>query len=306
MSPEETRPWRELRPGQRCRVRVWDRGSGTVRTVHEDTERLAEAPNWAPDGRLLVNADGRLFRLDPGPHPDGEGGLEEVPAPGLPPVNNDHAITPDGRTVVASAMDGHLWRLPLAGGEPRRLTRKDGGLHYLHGISPDGQRLAYVHVVTEADGPMPPGAYVRTCALDGGEDRLVSDDPGPADGPEWTTDGTALLLNTEAFSEVPGHAQIARMAEDGSGLVQLTHDERVNWFPHPAPTGDAVLYLSFPPGTEGHPADLEVELRLVEDERWDAPRTLVTLAGGQGTINVPCWAPDGSAFAFVDYPLGAD
>ena len=30
-------------------------------------------------------------------------------------------------------------------------------------------------------------------------------------------------------------------------------------------------------------------------------RTLVELYGGQGTINVPCWAPDGSAFAYMRY-----
>jgi hypothetical protein len=31
------------------------------------------------------------------------------------------------------------------------------------------------------------------------------------------------------------------------------------------------------------------------------PRVLLGLLGGQGTINVPCWAPDGRRFAFVRY-----
>ena len=39
--------------------------------------------------------------------------------------------------------------------------------------------------------------------------------------------------------------------------------------------------------------------------QWRRPTTLVSLHGGQGTINVPSWAPDGSAFAFVDYPVGS-
>ena len=30
-------------------------------------------------------------------------------------------------------------------------------------------------------------------------------------------------------------------------------------------------------------------------------RTLVRLFGGQGTINVPCWKSDGTAFAYVRY-----
>ncbi|MGW0203539.1 hypothetical protein [Nonomuraea sp. NPDC003201] len=65
------------------------------------------------------------------------------------------------------------------------------------------------------------------------------------------------------------------------------------------------MYLSYPPGTTGHPADLPVELRLVSVDAWQEPETLVALHGGQGTINVPSWAPDGSAFAFVDYPTGS-
>lgn len=72
------------------------------------------------------------------------------------------------------------------------------------------------------------------------------------------------------------------------------------WFPHVAPTGDVVAYLSCPPGTEGPTADLAVELRLVSVERWTSPLTLVEIPGGQDTINVPSWSPYGSAF--VDYP----
>lgn len=37
---------------------------------------------------------------------------------------------------------------------------------------------------------------------------------------------------------------------------------------------------------------------------WQAAETIVELDGGQGTLNVNGWAPDGSAFGFVDYPTG--
>jgi len=33
------------------------------------------------------------------------------------------------------------------------------------------------------------------------------------------------------------------------------------------------------------------------------PRVLVTLFGGQGTMNVPNWSPDSTRFAFVSYRL---
>jgi hypothetical protein len=46
-----------------------------------------------------------------------------------------------------------------------------------------------------------------------------------------------------------------------------------------------MVYFSYPPGTVGYPADLPVELRAI-DLPDGAPRTLVALPGGQGTINV--------------------
>ncbi len=121
------------------------------------------------------------------------------------------------------------------------------------------------------------------------------------DGPEYTPDGAWIYFNTERFS--PGSAQIARIRPDGTGLEQLTFDERVNWFPHVAPDGSRAVYLSYPPGTRGHPADLPVELRLVEGDDWRSARIVVTLPGGQGTINVNSWSPDSRRFAYVDYPF---
>ena len=80
----------------------------------------------------------------------------------------------------------------------------------------------------------------------------------------------------------------------------MTDDANANWFPHPSPDGGAVLYLAYAPGVEGHPRDHDVELRLMPASGGGA-RTLVALFGGQGSINVPCWAPDGRRFAFVRY-----
>jgi Tol biopolymer transport system component len=301
-----TPPGRLLAPDQSCRIRIWNRADRTVTTVHESTERLYEAPNWTGDGRLVVNADGALWTLPS----DGSGNPQRVDLEGVPPLNNDHVLDPDGVTVHVSANDFHIWSASLAGGPATRVTTEDGGLHFLHGVSPDGAELAYVRLDESSDTVWSSGT-IRAMASDGSADRAVTTEPAAADGPEWTPDGTWILFNTEQFSA--GHAQVARVRPDGSGLEQLTVDEHVNWFPHPAPTGDAAVYLSFPPGTQGHPADKRVRLRLVTapgsvsdwgPEVWQAAETIVELDGGQGTLNVNGWAPDGSAFAFVDYPIG--
>ncbi|WP_336629661.1 MULTISPECIES: TolB family protein [unclassified Microbacterium] len=288
-----------LRQGQSARIRVWDRATGTTRTVHASTTRRYEAPNWTADGRLLVNGDGRLWLLPA----DGTGEPTPLAAIGLPEANNDHVLSPDGSTVFASAQDWHIWSVPIEGGPAHRVTPDDGGMHFLHGVSPDGARLGYVRLDPDR-GNWWASATIHTIGVDGRDDVAVTTHPGPADGCAWTPDGEWIVFNTEQFSPAPGHAQLARVRPDGTELEQLTFDERVNWFPHVAPSGDVAVYLSYPPGTTGHPADLRVELRLVSVDSWAEPTTIVELLGGQGTINVPCWAPDGSAFAFVDYPAG--
>jgi Tol biopolymer transport system component len=94
------------------------------------------------------------------------------------------------------------------------------------------------------------------------------------------------------------------MARDGSNIEQLTSDERVNWFPHVSPDGQRIAYVSFPPGTLGHPADRNVIVRMMEKD--GRVRDLVHLFGGQGTMNVTSWAPDSRRFAYVAYPIDGD
>ena len=111
-----------------------------------------------------------------------------------------------------------------------------------------------------------------------------------------------MYFNSEVASSVEGHAQLFRHDLRAGSVEQLTSDEHVNWFPHPSSDGRRLVYLSYPPGTVGHPADLAVELRVI-DLPGGRPRTLVALPGGQGTINVPSWAPDGRRLAYVSYPF---
>src|SRR3569623_840467 len=81
--------------------------------------------------------------------------------------------------------------------------------------------------------------------------------------PNWHPGGDVLVFNSERDAKQPGHAQCYRMRPDGGGIEQLTHDERVNWFPHPSPDGTQVVYISFPPGTLGHPEHKDVQLKIM-------------------------------------------
>jgi TolB protein len=292
---------RALRSGQRAQLFVATVDSGERRLVHESSKLLFEAPNWTGDGTwLVINGDGLLFRL----RSDGSSEPEQIDLGTVPAINNDHVLAPDGTVVYVSAEDGHLYAVPLAGGSPRRVSNDRGANfhHYLHGVSPDGQTLAYIGLMEKPGGAATTNVFTIPAA--GGADLQLTDDEYADDGAEFSSDGDWIYFNSERASTRPGHAQLFRMRLDGSGLEQLTFDERVNWFPHPSPDGRQVAYVSFPPGTLGHPADRKVIIRLVAPDGGTS-RDLASVLGGQGTMNVPSWAPDSRQLAFVEYPISA-
>jgi Tol biopolymer transport system component len=291
---------RPLAAGQRARLLVADIDGGQPRLVHETADSALEAPNWSPDGRWLVfNQDGLLLRI-----PAAGGTPEVIDTGGITDANNDHVLSPDGGTVYLSAGDGHIHAVPFGGGPARRITndRTPGPFrHFLHGVSPDGRTLAYVGV--EPYGGDEWGyRNIFTLPSAGGPDTRLTDSPAPADGPEFSPDGAWIYFNSEQGSTVPGHAQIFRMRPDGTEPARLTSDARVNWFPHLSPDGRHVLYISFPPGTEGHPADRDVLVRVMDPDGAGA-RDVLAFFGGQGSLNVNSWAPDSRRFAYVAYPL---
>ncbi len=295
-------PPRTLSENQCCQVWVYDITSNRNSMLLETTELLLEAPNWnRPGDALILNGNGVLWHLDLASRD-----MQQIDIQGVPPLNNDHVLDPDGEHIFLSAYDDwQIYRAPLKGGKAKRITGKEGppGLfHFLHGVSPDGQQLSFVGVAAEDNGKGGLNflsADIYTIAANGTDYRKITSGGPPSDGPEYSVDGTWLYFNTELFSK---NAQIARMRPDGCELQRLVTSNTVDWFPHPAPDGKTFAYLAFPPETKGHPADLWVELMLVENHDWSKPRSVVKLFGGQGTINVNSWSPDSTRFAYVAYP----
>lgn len=295
-------PPRTLAKGQRCEVWVHDVARAENRMIFATTDLLLEAPNWALDGdALILNGNGTLWRL-----PVDAPKLHAIDIQGVPPLNNDHVLDPDGVHIFVSSYDDwQLYRAPLAGGKAVQVSGKEGPaglLHFLHGVSPDGQQLAFVGVQAEINDVNFRFITAEICTLsaDGRGFRQITSGGAPSDGPEYSPDGQWLYFNTETFS---GHAQIARMRPDGADMVRLTDEPTVDWFPHISPDGTLGVYLAYPAGTQGHPADLWVDLKLVRGGDWAGAKPVARLFGGQGTINVNSWSPDSTRFAFVTYPM---
>lgn len=266
---------------------IYDLEDGAVTCLLRHEGHI-EAPNWHRDGYLVVNGGGSLFAVDlQAP------ALQRVDTGWARQLNNDHGISPDGQSLVISdkSEDGKaaIYLLPVSGGVPRRVTRHSPS--WWHGWSPDGARLAYVGV-RRAGQPV----SLYTCGVDGSDEICLAEDFAHIDGPDYTPDGAWIWFNGER----DGAVDLWRIRPDGSGLEQMTDDARVNWFPHPSPDGAHVVYLAYQAGTRGHPAGRDVSLRIMPAAGGET-RHLVDLFGGQGTLNVPSWAPDGRRFAFMRF-----
>ncbi len=290
-------------PPLRSRVMIYDFRTKSSRQLHEEPG-LLEAPNWSRDGSyLLVNARGRLYRLDP--NSSGRTQLEVLPVPDEYRCNNDHDLSRDGKLLAfsASTPDVPRSRVFVAqadGTGIRPLTEQSPS--YFHGWSPDGRWLAFV-------GQRNRKFELYRVSVDGGAEQRLTSAGAYDDGPEYSPDGKWIYFN----SDRSGGWDIWRIPASGAGegdrLAQrLSSDDGEDWFPHLSPDGKQILVLTFPPGTIGHNGRRDgMQLRWMKTpgSRVRAPklRTLFEFRGGQGSINVNSWAPDGKRFAYVAYDL---
>ena len=263
------------------------------RTVLHAFDFVVEAPNWTRDGRYLVyNAKRRLYTYELA-----TGEIHEIDTRFAIDCNNDHVLSPDNTQLAVSHFTNkdatsRVYILPFEGGEPMLITEK--GPSYLHGWSPDGERLAYC---AERNGQYD----VYTISVNGGPETQLTNLPGLDDGAEYAPDGKDIWF----CSTRTGLMQVWRMKIDGSEQTQMLKEDANCWFPHVSPDGQWVVYIAYGKNdvdAGDHPPNKNVELRLIPAEGGDA-RSIVKLFGGQGTMNVNSWSPDNRTIAFVSYRL---
>jgi len=283
-------------------IQVSSKDRKAVYVIAQPGLQRAEAPNWSADNLLYFNNRGKLLKIKadlPAATPPAAALAAPVAVDLglLTDINNDHDISPDGKLLAVSDQSqgdrqSAIWVLPVAGAgvqAPRRITKNVPS--YFHGWSPDGKTLAFC-------GKRGNNFSIYTISIDGGPERRLTDSVGKDDGPEYSRDGQFIYFN----SDRTGSMQIWRMKPDGSNQEQLTKDDLNNWFPHVSPDGRQIVFITYEKGVVDHPENKDVQLRLM-NLRTGRTTVLAKLFGGQGTMNVPAWSPNGQFLAFMSYQI---
>lgn len=306
--------WTYSRDNTVSYLNTYDIETGEVKTLAR-FDYVIEAPNWLRSDVILYNANGHMYAYDVA-----TGQQMQVGTGLCDNCNNDHVPSPDEKWLAVShtafeegqasrvyvvpleaefppvreTEDGAAFRVPAPKSVEARLVTPEGP-SYLHGWSPDGKELAYC-AFREVDGKREVDVYA--IPAEGGKERRLTDG-GFNDGPEYSPDGKTIWYN----STRSGLMQIWRMDRDGSGQAQITNNCRNNWFGHVSPDGRKVAYLSYGPEqleAEEHLPNMPVEIWLM-DADGGGQRKVLSLFGGQGSMNVNSWAGDSRRFAFVSY-----
>ena len=263
-------------------------------TIVLEENRHFEAPNWSRDGAfLLINSNGLIEKVSI----SGEK-LGVIETEFADKCNNDHGLSFDGEWLVISHNDetvkstsgtSRIFILPAEGGTPRLITSLAPS--YWHGISPDSQWIVYC--------AMRNGEWdIYKADTNTGDEVRLTDAPGLDDGPEYSYDGEWIYFN----SHRTGRMHLYKMRPDGSEQTQLTFDVYDNWFPHPSPDNKSVAYISYMEDQKGqHPFGKDVKIKLLDVTTLATQDLTPVFYGGQGTLNVHSWSPDGKQLAFVRY-----
>jgi Tol biopolymer transport system component len=271
-------------------IELMEVSTGKRKIIHSAPNSL-QAPNWTPDNKYLIyNAEGLLYRYDLK-----DGSITKINSGFATSNNNDHVLSFDGKMLGISHHVGEkrtstIFVLPVAGSDnPTKITDEANGHSYLHSWSPDGKKLIFT-------GQRNNNFDIYAVDVATKKETRLTEDVSLDDGPEFTPDGKSIWFN----SVRTGTMKLWKMKADGSNEEQVTFDEYNDWFPHFSPDGKMVLYISFPKDIDpsSHPFYKKVYLRLMPTS-GGIPKTIAYIYGGQGTINVPSWSPDGKYIAFV-------
>jgi Tol biopolymer transport system component/DNA-binding winged helix-turn-helix (wHTH) protein len=287
-------PGNDVRPWVQGNWDIYVKVVGAVEVRRLTTDPALDlAPQWSPDGRQIA-----YVRMSP------QGGKVRVMSAlgGADRAISDLPVflpatwSPDSRYLAAgrdapvdAAHANGVYLIPVDGGEPRAITRPEGGRADQSPVfSPDGHRLAYAACdefrsecriqVAELDSSFAVVGHPRTLTGPLGIGRS---------GLTWTRDGRFVVFN----AELNQFSNLWRVAADGSQAVEKIEIAGVNaLFPSASLSDDRLAFT-----------------RLLRDE--DIYRLAVggiaePVARSSLYDGMPQYSPDGRHIAFCSLRSG--
>ncbi|MBM3779139.1 MAG: S9 family peptidase [Acidimicrobiia bacterium] len=251
--------------------------------------RQAGAPFWSPDGASVGffwtrGTEREMWAADPraaAPGAPGEAAVRQV----APLAGRASAVVSGDWSAMAYVDGRHIWRVPLDGGAPQKLTTTERRYTSLN-WSPDGTRIAFVSEEKDQTD-------VGVVSAAGGDDRLIARDEVDEDSPIWAPDSRRLAFQRRTMDWSGYEIRVADVESGRAEVIATEHYERgVEEFVfegngHWSPDGTRIVYLSSRAGY---------------NHLWIAHadgRAPTPLTSGAFVDYSPVWSPAGDRIAFV-------
>lgn len=145
---------------------------------------------------------------------------------------DDHALSPDGKT-IAFSWRGDIWSVPSTGGAARRLTNH-ADRDRTPEFSPDGKTIAFV---SDRDG----SNQIYTMSADGGQPTRITSNTEGYSLYDWTADGTAFLVGISRDHAWRSSERFAFQPLDGKLAPKVIFDD-YGANPHLSADGKMLLF----------------------------------------------------------------
>ena len=258
------------------------------------SELVGDDPNlksldWSPNRKFLASSERPSLGLPPRIFLIAVDTGEKKPLTSGP-FDSDPAFSPDGESVLftrASGSMSHLCRVPVAGGEPRRVIYDDDTETSSGVWTPSGTEIIF-----RSEGYQ--GALLRVKAS-GGKPQPLS--PGGQFGftPSISRQGHRLVYSEETYDTDIWRLDLSP-ALNGKppALTRLISSSRLEDTPNFSPDGKRIVFSS---NRSGH-----WEIWICDSDGGNSVQ--LTSFGGPYITGTPRWSPDGKTIVFDSRPRG--